>query len=268
MQTVHHSGEILYLSKDKITHLWLCQIGTLEQTCMQNADRFPPSQGCEVLTTDCVCYRWEYAFRSALETKGFTVQVKADRHSPQCVVVAIIPSLDVPIPTHVVYNLKLTWEIASYEGIVPPILAYMLEKKYYTSGQSRNVPFFYYRQAMLKNICPTSPEGAMGIDLACTTVHNLPFLFLDKAVKTSIDEYTAGIQFFLLLGGPIFATSLIYYFAIRPHAGVIEAGFKKNDSEVVFAVRYQQPHSEDQQKREGGELLPLEGPRKRVQVNW
>ena len=270
---VHRAGRILYLPKNKVTHLWLCQFGTLEHTCMQGAALFTPAKGCEVLTTECVCYRWEYAFRSSLATKGFNLEVRQDRNSPQCAVVTIVPAPDSQPETHKIHHIRLTWEIASYENILPPLLAYMIEKRYYTWGDNRKYPFFYYRQQMIKNICPANPGIEVGMDLACVTSHDIPFMFIDKSSVTATDDYSSGIQFLLFVSMPSLCAFLLYYISSHTTQGRPQASRRRAQRESEEAKspdpldnsgRYSPPPAYSHRESAYSTASNLQAPRMRV----
>jgi hypothetical protein len=192
---VHRAGNVLYLPKDKVTRLTLCLLGTLEQECLPGISKFTPAKGCEVLTSNCACYRWGYSYANEPNTTDHSVRVRPDSRSQQCAVVTISPFSDKEPKLRTAHFLSLNWQIATYKNVLPPLLEHAVERAYFRLHRSYS--FFYYRSLVTSMVCPESPRALIGIDTNCAHEHIIPYAFVSRPTIDFEDSYGVSIHFII-----------------------------------------------------------------------
>ena len=213
----HQSGSPLLLLPGTRTTIRLCPVGSLRHIAMlPSAHTYTPVRGCEVLTMQCQCYRWEFSFPSIPDTTGPIVQVVKETNFPQCAMVTITtPSERAITPTPHAATVNLTWVVAQYNKILTLVQEQRLRESYLAWGGLRSYPFFYFRQVNTDLMCPENSDVPSGVDESAKIVHSLPIVVLwqpftryDTDIYTLV--YVLTITIFAMFGWGL------YVFFVRP----------------------------------------------------
>jgi hypothetical protein len=212
---VHREGNVLYIPKDKVTRLTFCLYGTLEQECLPGVAKFTPARGCEVLTNNCACYRWGYAYAEEPNATDHRVNVREDARSEQCAVITISPFKNQEPKLYIPHSIRITWQISTYKKILPPLIEHITEQRYYQ--WQRPYPFFFYRNAIINSVCPESPRALVGINTACTHEHVIPYVFISRPTVDFEDAYGNGIRLFVFVALFALVAASGYFLAHYEH---------------------------------------------------
>jgi hypothetical protein len=178
---LHKSGSVLVLPRDRISVLRVCVMGNVIPECF--GETSPGSEiisqshtpGCEVVTSDCTCFRWMYS-RDLTNTPS-SVKVAVSQKRPSCAIVTYTPQGSNP---RRLTSVNLVFELDHFYPVVPQGYLWHLQKLYQyrvrtTNATRSSLTFTDYYYQNRDRVCQQNRAGHEALPIAynCKRTHLL-----------------------------------------------------------------------------------------------
>jgi hypothetical protein len=179
--TIHKSGVAVHVPKDRPSVLRVCVLGDAASRCFgtlekqENALSSQHTAGCEVLTSDCTCFRWMYS--SDLTNTPSKVKASVSTRMPSCSIVTYTPQTTAQ---QKLTSVNLVFELDHFRPVIPRGYMWHLKKMYEhkirtTNATQRSLHFstFYYANRDALCNAKAGNEGTLPIAYGCRRTHLL-----------------------------------------------------------------------------------------------
>jgi hypothetical protein len=148
------TGTVVRVPNDRPSVLRVCVLGDLGDRCFGEPRRQKQAVvGCEVVTSDCTCYRW--MFSRELTNTPRHVRAAVSRKHPNCALVDYTPN------GGKVTQVSLRFELDHFGPVVPPGYVHQLREHWQHAMRhaKRQYPFYQYFHAHKTAFCD-APQRA------------------------------------------------------------------------------------------------------------
>lgn len=194
---LYTSGQMLYVSKEHPHVIRVCVAGDVRQKCFAESKQLSmQSPGCELVDSDCTCYRWLFNSRGTDNAKALTITPHPTKSG--CATVVFRPE------TALSAGVVLEYQLDHFRPVVPAGWLYATYAKYLRHKQrsSYKKPFFTYVYETTDDICGKQKARPIGLAYNCKKSVNLEIV----AIETPSTEHgfsvfvpAFGIILFLVL---------------------------------------------------------------------
>ena len=168
------SGETFFLDSSHPSVLRVCVAGDIRAQCLGGADGIPMrSEGCEVLDSDCTCYRWMFNSQNSVQQRGpggSTAKIYPHPLRKNCASIIYSPqALDTT-------QIKINFHLDRFRKVVPPSTLYglyhlyTLRRKYQKNFKKS---FFGFVYSESDEICGKKNKDPIAITYACSKSLNM-----------------------------------------------------------------------------------------------
>ena len=183
-------GQSLMLSRDHPHVIRACVAGDVRQKCFGDSSEMTlHAPGCELVDSDCTCYRWMFNSIGTNYEKGVTVN--AHPTMPGCATILYRPSIT-PVA-----KLEMEFQLEHLRPIIPTgwlYSAYAHYTRVKRTNRNYNKPFFSYLYESSELMCGEEKSAPVGLAYNCKRRFDLQLM----AVTTPHPEQNTAI--FIPLG--------------------------------------------------------------------
>ena len=163
-----YSGHTFFVDNMHPSVFRVCVAGSIQSQCLGESGSPMRSEGCEVLDSDCTCYRWMFNSQNVQRVGSIghsTAEVYRHPKHSNCAIVVYRPeAVDVT-------QISIDFHLDSFRKVVPPTWLYPLYQSYAYRRKTQKgfkAPFFAYVYHTADQVCGDKKPKPIASTYACS----------------------------------------------------------------------------------------------------